>query len=152
MTQHPTSLHPSISTRPTQSLLPFMSFHAGFILDRRPVSELGCNASPLVFLFIQRVLSLKHIPQTFPRCLSSPVIVFFLPPPSLPSLYFSQSLFSPPSTERYWRVFEAFVTQLTTIQKPLLACHRCDVVRRKCTRTNLSSVEPALRKPPFILR
>ena len=41
VTQHPTSLHPSIVSRPTQPLLPFISLAAGFISDRRSVSEAG---------------------------------------------------------------------------------------------------------------
>ncbi len=135
VTQHPTSLHPSISTRPTQPLLPFISLRAGFIL------ELGRDASPCLPLSDTHIFTL---PFLFHNCLFP-----FLPQPFL---YFSQSLFSPPSTERYQRVCVAFVAQLTAIQKPLLACHRCDVVRRRCTRTNLSSVEPAFRKSLFILR
>lgn len=37
VTQHPTSLHPSIVSRPTQPLLPLISLAAGFISDRRSV-------------------------------------------------------------------------------------------------------------------
>lgn len=147
VTQHPTSLHPSISTQPTQPLLPIIPLGTGFIVDCRPVSEPGWSSSIQHFLSFSQKHTAKIFtpPFRFHNCL-------FLPSPVLAvSLLFSIS-FSPQSTERYRRVCVDFVALLTAIQKPLLACHRCDVVRQRSTRTNLSSMEPAFRESLFFLK
>lgn len=60
VTQHPTSLHPSISTQPTQSLLPFISSCTGFILDCHSVSELRHNISPCLSLYSTCSVSQTH--------------------------------------------------------------------------------------------
>lgn len=140
LTQHPTSLMHPARRGPHGLSFSFISLYTGFILEvcLRP------NASPWLPLYSSCLLSQTHTPQTFSRCRSSSIIVFFF------SVLFSISFFPPPPTERYRRVCVAFVAQLTAIQKPLLACHHCDVVRRRCTRTN--SVMPAFRKSMLIRR
>lgn len=93
----------------------------------------------------------KHTKNTillflFPCCnchlLFSAVLAFSL----LSTVCFS---FFPSHQQSVISVCVAFVAQLAEIQKPLLACRYSDVVRRRRTRTNLSSVKPALRKKKF---
>lgn len=129
VTQHPTSLQPSILTRPTQPLLPISSPGAGFISARARCLSLSPS--------IQHVLSLKHkhthththttnlftLPFPFHNCVFLPSSVLAV------SLLFSIPI-SPQSTERCRHICVDFVAWLTAIQKPLLACHRRDVVRR----------------------
>lgn len=102
VTQHPTSLHLSISTRPTQPLLPFISLAVGFI----PACLRARGAMYLtVFLFIHCSLSLAlfqtctYTQQTFLHRLSTSIIVFFLPCSVLAvSLLCSISFFFPSGT------------------------------------------------------
>lgn len=156
VTQQPPSLHPSILMRPHSHPIPPFLFCCTLDSSRNvglsPSLAATCLSLPSS-LFNMYSLSNAH---TYTHIFTLPypaIIVFFSSFLCLKSfLYFSQSPFSPPSTECYRCVCVAFVAQLTAIQKPLLACHHCNVPRRRCTRTNLSSMEPALRKSPFILR
>lgn len=96
VTQHPPSLHSSISTWPTQPLFPFISLPAGFISGCPSVSELRCNQSPCPPLYSACSLSLflKQTAQALSWCLFLFIIVPFLFLPQ-PFLCFSQSPFFP---------------------------------------------------------
>lgn len=116
VTQHPPSLHSSISTWPTQPLFPFISLPAGFISGCPSVSELRCNQSPCPPLYSACSLSLSQTDSTGIVMVPFPLHNCPLPLPSSAfSLLFSISFFPSPSTKRYQRVCVAFVAQLTAV-------------------------------------
>lgn len=90
VTQHPPSLHSSISTWPTQPLFPFISLRAGFISGCPSVFELRCNQSPCPPLYSACSLSLKQTAQALSWCLFLFIIVpfLFLPQPFLNLFFF----------------------------------------------------------------
>lgn len=92
VTQHPPSLHSSISTWPTQPLFPFISLRAGFISGCPSVSELRCNQSPCPPLYSACSLSLSQTDSTGIVMVPFPLHNCSLP---LPSSAFSQSPFFP---------------------------------------------------------
>lgn len=146
VTQHPPSLHPSISLWPTQPFLLLIPLRAEFIFTVRVCRQAQVQLMSLSLSLFSTIQ--KHTKNTvllflfsFCNChlLFSAVLAFSL----LSTVFFS--LF-PSHQQSVISVCVAFVAQLAEIRKPLLACRYSDVVRRRRTRTNLSSVKPALRE------